>query len=70
MDTGSAPKFSHADRRGGASGEHHRQRASACILTALLAVVLAAHMVELDAALLQMLAALGRSCVWCAVTPY
>ncbi|WP_231502026.1 hypothetical protein [Herbaspirillum sp. RV1423] len=52
------------------SGVHHRQRASAFILAILLLFSFTAHMMELDAALLHMLAGLGTDCVWCAVTPY
>lgn len=72
MDIESAWKFLRADGRSGPVDVQHRlrQRASIGVFTAVLALALITHMVELDATLVQLLAALGRNCVWCAVTPY
>lgn len=70
METKILQHFLHSYGRYSKSGAHHRQRARLFILATLLLCALAAHIAEVDAALLQMLAHLGTNCVWCAVTPY
>lgn len=70
MDTKSVQQFLRTYGRPGRAGVHHRQRASAFILATLLLFSFAAHMTELDVAVLRMLAQLGTDCVWCSVTPY
>ena len=70
MDSKSVQHFLRTYGRTGSAQVLHRQRASAFILATLLMFSFAAHMAELDTALLRMLAQLGTDCVWCSVTPY
>ncbi|MFJ9449002.1 hypothetical protein [Herbaspirillum sp. NPDC101397] len=70
MDNKSVQHFLRTYGRAGNAATLHRQRASAFILATLLMFSCAAHVAELDTALLRMLGQLGTDCVWCSVTPY
>jgi hypothetical protein len=70
MDSKFVQHFLRTYGRAGSAAVLHRQRVSAFILATLLMFSFAAHMAEMEAALLRMLAQLGTDCVWCSVTPY
>ena len=70
MDSKSVQHILRTYGRTGSAAVLHRQRASAFILATLLMFSFAAHLAELDTALLRVLGQLGTDCVWCSVTPY